>query len=90
MYIVRMYLYHASQSAVAKALRGGLDLVAGLTTQISTFHSYLEQVCTYSPTVVCYVAAGCVCLSEAGACDLDVQWHPAVAVRTVIVHHGTA
>lgn len=44
-----MCLCMDSQSAVAKALRGGLDLVAGLTTQMSTFHSYLEQVqvCTY-------------------------------------------
>ena len=33
------------QAEILIALKGGMELITTFTTQLSTFHSYLEQVC---------------------------------------------
>lgn len=43
-----MFIVH-SQAEVLTALKSGMELIATFTTQLSTFHSYLEQRCKCYP-----------------------------------------
>ena len=48
------------QAEILIALKGGMELITTFTTQLSTFHSYLEQVCGLT-CIICMVS----CLSQA-------------------------
>ena len=43
-YLLMVCVIYSSQAEVLTILKGGMELVSTFTTQMSTFHSYLEQV----------------------------------------------